>query len=73
MTKKERMERNIGLTFDFVNMLIDKPELADSFPDHFKVEFIEKDFPKNEPRQDETDPALKRKYVRVRNNFELTK
>ena len=45
MTNKETIERNIGLTFDFVNRLIDNPEIIDTLPDNFKIDFIEEDFP----------------------------
>lgn len=44
MTKKETIERNIGLTFDFVNYLIDNPNVAVNLPINFRLEFIEKDF-----------------------------
>ncbi|MCX6223248.1 MAG: hypothetical protein NTV01_00595 [Bacteroidia bacterium] len=74
MTNKETIERKIGLTFDFVNYLIDKPELAEDLPDNFKLEFVEKDFPKIEKMQvEEQRSPLKKKFVRVRNTFELTK
>ena len=74
MTNKETIERNIGLTFDFVNYLIDNPSVADNLPDNFKLEFIEKDFPNIERKElSQTDSEIKRKYVRVRNTFELTK
>jgi len=73
MTNKESIERNIGLTFDYVNYLMDHPAEVDKLPANFKVEFIEKDFPKiekNEPAKHAT--RVKRKYVRVRNSFEMT-
>jgi len=74
MTNKETVERNIGLTFDFVNHLIDNPTIAEDLPDDFKLEFIEKDFPNLEKtEQFELDPKVKRKFVRVRNSFELPK
>jgi hypothetical protein len=74
MTNKEKMERNIGLAFDFVNYLIDNPEMVDNLPEHSRLEFIEKDFPKIEKTQDDkSDSRLKKKYVRVRNNFEIAK
>ena len=73
MTNKETVERNIGLTFDFVNHLIDNPTLAENLPDDFKLEFIEKDFPNIEKKgQSELEPKVKRKYVRVRNTFEIS-
>ncbi|GHT54031.1 hypothetical protein AGMMS49982_18050 [Bacteroidia bacterium] len=46
MTHKEKVTRNIGLTFDFVNYLLDNESEIDKLPDNFKVEFKEKDFPK---------------------------
>jgi hypothetical protein len=74
MTNKETIERNIGLTFDFVNHLIDNPSLAKNLPEDFKLEFIEKDFPNIEKKEQlELDPKIKRKYVRVRNTFEISK
>ena len=74
MTNKETIERNIGLTFDFVNHLIDNPTIAKDLPDDFKLEFIEKDFPNIEKReQHESDSLTKRRFVRVRNSFELPK
>lgn len=74
MTNKETVERNIGLTFDFVNHLIDNPSLAENLPEDFKLEFIEKDFPNIEKKEQlEPDPKIKRKYVRVRNTFEISK
>lgn len=74
MTNKETVERNIGLTMDFVNHLIDNPSIAENLPENFKLEFIEKDFPKIEKNlsmQDKT--ILNQKFVRVRNSFELIK
>ncbi|HPR57276.1 MAG TPA: hypothetical protein PK915_02770 [Bacteroidales bacterium] len=45
MKNKESVERNFGLTYDFVNQLIEKPEAIDDFPVEFNLKFIEKDFP----------------------------
>ena len=74
MTNKEKVERNIGLTIDFVNHLIDNPNIAENLPNKFKLEFIEKDFPNIEKKQPlQTTSKLNRKIVRVRNTFELTK
>lgn len=74
MTNKETVERNIGLTIDFVNYLVDNPDLAQKLPDKFKLEFIEKDFPNIEKKEIlRTKSKLYRKIVRVRNTFELTK
>lgn len=74
MTNKKTVERNIGLTFDFVNHLIDNPTLAENVPDDFKLEFIEKDFPNLEKKEQiELDTTIKKKFVRVKNTFEISK
>ena len=51
MKHKETIERNIGMTFDYVNYLIENKEEIEKLPDNFKLEFIEKDFSKIEPKQ----------------------
>jgi hypothetical protein len=72
MTNKETIERNIGLTFDYVNFLIDNKEEIEKLPDNFKLEFIEKDFTKIEHKQAQTTtPNLQNKYVRVKNSFDV--
>jgi len=73
MTHKETVERNIGLTFDYVNHLIDNKEEVEKLPENFKLEFIEKDFPKIEHKQEQlpASPILNKKYVRVKNSFDV--
>lgn len=73
MTNKESVERNIGLTFDFVNYLIDNNKEIDNLPDNFNLEFIEKDFSKIEQQKNEhkSSQNLQNKYVKVRNAFEF--
>lgn len=40
MTNKELVDKNIGLTFEFVRYLIDHPELTEKLPDSFQLEFV---------------------------------
>ena len=68
MTSKETIERNIGLTFDFVNHLIDNKSDLEKLPDEFVVEFVEKDFPKSQDKQS-VSPNIRRKFVQVKNSF----
>jgi hypothetical protein len=73
MTNKEQIERNIGLTFDFVNYLMDNPKLIDKLPESFKLEFAEKDFPTIEKKNHSSIKSKSTKrIVRVRNTFEMT-
>lgn len=72
MTNKETVERNIGLTFDFVEYLIDNPDVIEALPENFILEFVENDFPKIEKKEEEGSKSLLiKKYVKVRNSFEL--
>ena len=73
MTHKETVERNIGLTFDFVNHLIENKQEVEKLPDNFQLEFIEKDFTKTELKQTQkaSKSNLQNKYVRVRNSFDV--
>jgi hypothetical protein len=74
MTNKETVERNIGLTFDFVHYLIDNPSVIDDLPKKFKLEFLEKDFHKLEtPDKTKRNGSYSKKVVRAANTFELGK
>lgn len=73
MTHKETIERNIELTFDFVNYLIENKEEMNKLPDNFELVFVENDFSKADSKQAPTDgPNLQNKYVRVKNSFDIT-
>jgi hypothetical protein len=73
MTHKETVTRNIGLTFDFVNYLLDNELEVEKLPNDFKLEFKEKDFPTLERKQPIHSPiqGVEKRYVRVRNAFEV--
>ena len=73
MTHKETVERNIGLTFDFVNHLIDNEIEVEKLPETFNLKFIEKDFSKHQNQQQENcrTAPLQEQYVRVRNTFSM--
>ncbi|GHS93494.1 hypothetical protein FACS1894203_5920 [Bacteroidia bacterium] len=73
MTHKETVARNIGLTFDFVNYLLDNESEIEKLPDNFKLEFKEKDFPTLERKQSVYTPiqGIEKRYARVKNTFEL--
>lgn len=66
MTSKEKINRNIGLTFDFVRHLIKNPKQAENLPNEFELEFIEKDFNVSADLN-----GKKKKLVKVKNSFEV--
>jgi hypothetical protein len=65
MTRKEKINRNIGLTFDFLRQVADDPSIINKIPNGSVLEFIEKDFPiKN-------GTTLNNKYIiKVKSVFE---
>ena len=73
MTNKETVERKIGLTFDYVNFLIDNPSMLENLPEKYKLEIIEKDFPRKESSTIIKSPKKLQKTVRVLNTFEFIK
>ncbi|MCF8373090.1 MAG: hypothetical protein K9H64_15835 [Bacteroidales bacterium] len=67
MTNKETVNRNIGLTFDFLKDIIDKPELLDEVKDNSTIEFLQKDYPEREP----TNQKIADKFIKVKRSFEM--
>ena len=59
MTKKEYVNRSIGLTFDFIRAVVDHPEALEKIPNGSEVDFIEKDIPLKS-----SSPAKKRRVTR---------
>lgn len=66
MTKKEIIDRNITLAFDFVRQIIDNPKLLDDIKDKDIVEFVETDRPIIEKR----GRRRAKKFYRVHRSFE---
>ena len=66
MTKNEIVNRNIGLSFDFLREIIKNPKLIDNLPDGTNIEFVEKDFLKKENKK-----TRKTKYYKVKSVFEM--
>lgn len=65
MTNKETINRNIGLSFDFIREIVKNPKLLDTITDGSNIEFIDKDFTKTEKKK-----IKKVKYFRVKTAFE---
>jgi hypothetical protein len=70
MTKKEIVNRNIGLTFDFLRQVIDEPSLLDNVPNGSVLEFVEKDFSK-ETIIGSSKRRRNKKYLQVRSHFRV--
>ncbi len=70
MTNKETINRNIGLTFDFLRQVLKKPGLLNDIPGGSTLEFVEKDFYKIEKPATSLS-SKKRKYLKVKSELEL--
>jgi hypothetical protein len=67
MTNKETIERNIGLSFDFLRQIVKTPSLLDDIRNGSAIEFMEKDFSKKETKENNRPY----RYLKVHSVFEL--
>ena len=67
MSNKETVEREIGLTFDFIRQIIKDPSILDNIPDGAIIEFIDDDFPIKEGKS----YVRPDKYLKVTNEFQF--
>ena len=68
MTNKEQIQRDIAVAFDFVDQIIDHPELIDKIPDGSVVTFIDEGNTKSERF---SLAITQKKYVKVKRHFEV--
>jgi hypothetical protein len=71
MTKREKINRNIGLTFDFIRQIIKDPSITEKIPDESTLEFIEKDFVRMEKPGKKSVVKRTTKYLKVKTHLEL--
>ncbi len=72
MTKREKINRNIGLTFDFLRQVIKNPKITAQIPDGAILEFVEKDFSRIEKASGKIrTKTSKRKFLRVKSHLEV--
>ncbi len=70
MTKKEQVNYNIGLAFDFARYLVRNPRMLKHIPDGAEIEFVDKDMAIRDGQNGKAGKR-KKKYVRVKREFEL--
>lgn len=68
MTSKEKIQKDIELTFDFIRLIIDNPKLAGQLPDKCEIEFIEKDFTSLTEKE-----LTKKQLIKVNHTFDIIK
>ena len=67
MTNKETVNRNVGLSFDFIKQIVKNPEMIESINDNSTIEFLQKDYPERE----KTQRIIADKFIKVNRNFEM--
>jgi hypothetical protein len=67
MTNKETVNRNIGLTFDFIRDLIKNPKTINKIEDNSTIDFLQKDY----PEKITLNKNLPDRFIRVKRSFEI--
>jgi len=68
MINKEQIKRDMAVAFDFVEQIINSPELTDKIPDGSAITFVDKENTKIEKY---TAKIPQKKYVKVKRHFEV--
>jgi len=67
MTNKEKIKKDIVVSFDFAEKIINEPEILDKISTGSTIRFLDPGTRDHEKKEEKR----KKKYVRVRNQFEL--
>jgi hypothetical protein len=67
VTNKETINRNIGLSFDFIRQIIHNPEMTKDIDNNSTIEFLQNDYPERQ----NTKRIIPDKFIKVKRNFEL--
>ncbi len=68
MTNKEQIQRDIAITFDFIEQLIENPDLIERIPEGSAITFINET---NARIEKHSGKIPQKKYVKVKRHFEL--
>lgn len=67
MTNKEKIKKDIAVAFDFAENIVNDPDLLEKISNGVSVRFLDSGTVNPEKKDD----RRKRKYVRVKNQFEM--
>lgn len=68
MTNKEQIQRDITIAFDFVEQIIDNPDILDKIPDGSNISFLDDE---NIKPEKQLKKSIVKKYVKVKRQFEV--
>jgi hypothetical protein len=68
MTNKEQVQRDIAIAFDFVEQIIENPDMLDKIPDGTAITFLDSE---NLKLEKQISKNTSKKYVKVKRYFEV--
>ena len=68
MTNKEQIQRDIAIAFDFVEQIIETPDILDKIPDGTLVTFLDSE---NVKPEKPVGRGMAKKYIKVKRHFEV--
>ena len=68
MKNKEQIQRDIAVAFDFIEQIIENPDLTEKIPEESAISFIDDE---NKKIEKQTSQFLSKKYVKIKRHFEL--
>ena len=68
MTNKEQIQRDMAIAFDFVEQIIDNPDILDKIPDDTSITFLDSE---NVKLEKPVSRDNSKKYVKVKRHFEV--
>lgn len=68
MKNNEKIKRDLSIGLDFVENIIQNPDLLDNIPDGTTISFLDREISKSETIKEQ---KMNRKYVKVKRSFEL--
>jgi hypothetical protein len=68
MTNKEQIQRDLAIAFDFVEQIIDNPDILEKIPEGTEITFLDNE---NVKREKLKGKNTEKKYVKVKRHFEV--
>lgn len=68
MTNKEQIRRDIAIVFDFVDQIIETPDILDKIPEGTSITFLDSENIKPEKL---VGRDTSKKYIKVKRHFEV--
>jgi hypothetical protein len=68
MKNKEQIKRDMAIAFDFIEQIIDNPDILDKIPEGTEVTFLDSE---NVKPEKQSNKGTSKKYIKVKRSFEV--